>query len=101
MDACSICSGTGSGLTIEEQRALMDRSWAKVDAEAAPAAAPKLPGSGAATAFPAAVRILPLGSDRSGALFWKLACCPVLAGMFAMYNCRVTNASSFYHDQRL
>ncbi|EIE26968.1 hypothetical protein COCSUDRAFT_59460 [Coccomyxa subellipsoidea C-169] len=78
--ALLLASGSGSGLTIEEQRSLMDRSWAKVDAEAAATAAPQLPGSGAAMAFPAAVRILPLGRDRSGALFWKLACCPVLAG---------------------
>lgn len=76
----SVCSGNGAGLTIEEQRALMDKGWAKVDATAAAAAAGQLPASGAPTAFPAAMRIIPLGSDRSRALFWKLACCPVLAG---------------------
>ncbi|KAK9915262.1 hypothetical protein WJX75_006841 [Coccomyxa subellipsoidea] len=78
--ALLLAGGNGAGLTIEEQRALMDKGWAKVDATAAAAAAGQLPASGAPTAFPAAMRIIPLGSDRSRALFWKLACCPVLAG---------------------
>ncbi|CAL8468960.1 g8501 [Coccomyxa elongata] len=76
--ALLLANGDGSGLTIEEQRALMDSSWAKVESAAAAGQVPAC--SGAATAFPAAMRILPLGSDRSGALFWKLSCCPVLAG---------------------
>ncbi len=33
-----------------------------------------------ASALPAAVRIMPLGEDRRGALYWKLHCSPVLAG---------------------
>ncbi|BDA43044.1 probable cell division cycle-associated 7-like protein at N-terminal half [Coccomyxa sp. Obi] len=78
--ALLLANGDGSGLTIEEQRALMEGSWAKMEATGAAAAGQVPACSGAAVAFPAAMRIVPLGSDRSGALFWKLSCCPVLAG---------------------
>lgn len=61
----------------------MGRGWAEVEAGMAACAAQVPaggPGAGAPTAFPAAVRTAPLGRDRSGALFWKLRCCPILAG---------------------
>lgn len=74
----------------------MDSSWAKVETAGAAEQVPAC--SGAATAFPAAMRILPLGSDRSGALFWKLSCCPVLAG--AMLTALQHDGLSLLHYHR-
>ena len=54
----------------------MQRALEGVDA-AEPNAAEADP---AASALPAAVRIMPLGEDRRGALYWKLQCSRVLAG---------------------
>ena len=60
------------GLTIAEQMALLQQ--AKAQAEAAE------PNQAEAAALPPAVRVLPLGEDRRGALFWKLPCSAIVAG---------------------
>lgn len=54
----------------------MQRAQEEVDA-----AEPKMAeAEHAASALPAAVRIMPLGEDRRGVLYWKLQCSPILAG---------------------
>ena len=54
----------------------MHRAQEEVDA-----AEPKsAEADSAASALPAAVRMMPLGEDRRGALYWKLQCSPILAG---------------------
>ena len=69
-------SGNASSLTIQEQRDLMQRAQQEVDA-----ADPKVAeGDSAASALPATMRIVPLGEDRRGALYWKLRCSSILAG---------------------
>ena len=40
---------------------------------------PKL-AEGDSSSLPPAVRIMPLGEDRQGALYWKLQCSTILAG---------------------
>jgi hypothetical protein len=72
------CSGNASSLTIEEQKQLMSMGSQKVAVAAA--AASSLAAAAGPTAFPAAMRMLPLGQDRTGSLFWSLRCAPVLAG---------------------
>ena len=67
--------GSSGGLTIEEQKDLMQRAQEEVGA-----AEPKVEADSAASALPAAVRIMPLGEDRRGALYWKLQCSSILAG---------------------
>ena len=68
----SACRGPASGLTIAEQMALLQQ--AKAQAEAAE------PDQAEAAAPPPVVRMLPLGEDRRGALFWKLPCSAIVAG---------------------
>ena len=54
----------------------MQRAQEEVDA-----AEPKVAEADfAASALPAAVRVIPLGEDRRGALYWKLQCSSILAG---------------------
>ena len=51
------------------------------------------PDQAEAAALPPAVRVLPLGEDRRGALYWKLPCSAIVAGadwlshLLARYNC--------------
>ena len=68
----SACRGPASGLTIAEQMALLQQ--AKAQAEAAE------PDQAEAAALPPTVRVLPLGEDRRGALYWKLPCSAIVAG---------------------
>ena len=68
----SACRGPASGLTIAEQIALLQQ--AKAQAEAGE------PDQSEAAALPPAVRVLPLGEDRWGALYWKLPCSIIMAG---------------------
>lgn len=77
---CVLCkfSGNASSLTIEQQRELMEAGMAKAAAATLPPGS--FPAAAGPAANPAAVRILPLGQDRTEALFWKLYCAPILAG---------------------
>ena len=70
------CRGSTSGLTLEQQRGLMQRAQEEVEA-----GEPKLAeGDFAAAALPPSVRVMPLGEDRRGALYWSLQCGSTLAG---------------------
>ena len=54
----------------------MQRAQDEVDA-----AEPKIAeANSGASALPVTVRIMPLGEDRRGALYWTLHCSPILAG---------------------
>ena len=81
----SACRGPASSLTIAEQMALLQQ--AKAQAETAE------PDQAEAAALPPAVRVLPLGEDRRGALYWKLRCSAIVAGadwlshLLARCNC--------------
>ncbi len=71
--------GSAGGLTVAEQRDLLQRAQEEVDA-----AEPKAEVDSGASTLPAAVRIMPLGEDRRGALYWKLHCSPILAGAWPL-----------------
>lgn len=76
---CQPRFGASSGLTAQQQRELIDTAERKAAASVGLAAL----DCGAAVA-PPAVRVNPLGRDRSGATFWDLACSPALAGAPAL-----------------
>jgi hypothetical protein len=63
-------------MTVDEQRALVDKSAALARAAAAGAAAAAAP----AAPPPAEARALPLGHDRHGTAVWRLRSAPALTG---------------------
>ncbi len=73
------CRCGEAGLTAEQQRELTAAAAAKADAAAAAAGAVTADAA-AAAAGAAAVRAVPLGCDRSGALYWDLHCAKLLTG---------------------
>ncbi|KAK9830411.1 hypothetical protein WJX72_011628 [[Myrmecia] bisecta] len=80
--ALLITTGGAKGMTIEEQKALMEEGRLKVEAAATSAALVKVAAL-EASLHNTAVRGVPLGSERDGTRFWDLQCAPVLTGQAA------------------
>jgi len=73
---CARRSAGAAAMTVDEQRALVDKSAALVRAAAAGAATAAAP----AAPPPAEARALPLGRDRHGTAVWRLRSAPALTG---------------------
>ncbi|GAB4815020.1 hypothetical protein N2152v2_002066 [Parachlorella kessleri] len=77
--ALLITNAAGEGLSVEDQRRLVQEARERAEAAAAEKAAAKLQALTAAV-HPPNVRAAPLGEDREGRRLFRLQAAPVLAG---------------------